>query len=439
MKQFDETWNKVIDMIKEEIPVISLETWIKPLTLLEVTDTKIIFKASTDYHKTLVETRYLDLIKTALKYVTSKEYDVSIILDDDNKEDNNKIISNMYGYSSTFLNPKYTFENFVIGNNSRFAHAACIASAESPTAAYNPLFIYGGVGLGKTHLMHAIGNFRIKNNPNTKVLYVTSERFLNDLINAISENKNEEFRLKYRNIDLLLIDDIQFIAKKERFQEEFFNTFNSLYEQGKQIVLTSDRPPKDINPLEERLRSRFEWGLIADIGMPDYETRLAILKKKVQNDKLVIDDRILEYIASKVDTNIRELEGTLNKIVAEASLTNKPVSLESALRAISHMSSSNNKTITAATIKECVSSYFNINVTELTTQSRVATTNLPRQIAMYLCRDVIKMSFPKISAEFGRKDHTTAMHAYEKINDSLKSDNDLKETVDNIKELWITK
>ncbi len=439
MKQFDETWDKVIDMIKEEIPVISLETWIKPLVLLEVTDTKLIFKASTDYHKTLVETRYIDLIRTALKYVTSKDYDVSIILDDETKEENNKIIANMYGYSSTFLNPKYTFENFVIGNNSRFAHAACIASAEAPTAAYNPLFIYGGVGLGKTHLMHAIGNFRLKNNPNTKVLYVTSERFLNDLINAISENKNEEFRLKYRNIDLLLIDDIQFIAKKERFQEEFFNTFNALYEQGKQIVLTSDRPPKDINPLEERLKSRFEWGLIADIGMPDYETRLAILKKKVQNDKLVVDDNILEHIASKIDTNIRELEGTLNKIVAEASLTNKPITLESALRAISHMSSSNNKTITASTIKECVSSYFDISVTDLTNQSRVAANTLPRQIAMYLCRDVIQMSFPKISAEFGRKDHTTAMHAYEKISEAIKGNGSLKETVDNIKELWITK
>lgn len=442
MKQFDQIWDKVIEMIKEEIPIISLDTWIKPLVLLDITDTKLIFKATTDYHKTLVETRYLDLIRTALKYVTSKDYEVSIILDDLEdtiKEENNKIISNMYGYSTTCLNPKYTFDNFVIGNNSRFAHAACIAAAEAPTAAYNPLFIYGGVGLGKTHLMHAIGNFRLKNNAQTKVLYVTSERFLNDLINAISENKNEEFRLKYRNIDLLLIDDIQFIAKKERFQEEFFNTFNALYEQGKQIVLTSDRPPKDINPLEERLKSRFEWGLIADIGMPDFETRLAILKKKVQNEKLVIDDIILEHVAMKIDTNIRELEGTLNKIVAEAALTNKPVTLETALRAISHMSSSNNKTITASTIKECVSSYFNIPVTDLTTQSRTAASTLPRQIAMYLCREVIQMSFPKISAEFSRKDHTTAMHAYEKISESIKEDVTLKETVDNIKELWITK
>lgn len=439
MEQFNHTWDKVIDMIKEEIPVISLETWIKPLILLDVTETKLIFKATTDYHKTLVETRYLDLIRTATKYVTSKDYDISIILDDETKDENSKIISNMYGYSTTCLNPKYTFENFVIGNNSRFAHAACIATAENPTPAYNPLFIYGGVGLGKTHLMHAIGNYKLKNNPNTKVLYVTSERFLNDLINAISENKNEEFRLKYRNIDLLLIDDIQFIAKKERFQEEFFNTFNALYEQGKQIVLTSDRPPKDINPLEERLRSRFEWGLITDIGTPEFETRLAILKKKVQNDKLVIDDNILEHVAMKIDSNIRELEGTLNKIVAEAALTNKPVTLETALRAISHMSSSNSKTITVSTIKECVSSYFDIPVTELTTQSRAANSTLPRQIAMFLCRDVIQMSFPKISAEFGRKDHTTAMHAYEKISQSLKSDVLLREAVDNIKELWITK
>jgi len=439
MKDFSEVWNKIIDVVKEEMPSISLDTWIKPLKIIDITDDKIILQATTEYQKSIIETRYFDLLKNGIKYATLKDYELSVILDMENKDENENI-SNMYGYSNTSLNPKYTFDTFVIGDNSRFAHAACVASAETSASQYNPLFIYGGVGLGKTHLLHAIGNFRIHLNPDAKVLYVTSERFLNDLVNALMANKNEEFRLKYRNIDLLLIDDIQFIAKKEKLQEEFFNTFNALYEQGKQIVLASDRPPKDIHPLEDRLKTRFEWGLIADIGMPDYETRLAILKKKVMLDKLIIDDNILEYIASKVDTNIRELEGTLNKIVAEASLINKPITLENALKAISHMSSSNNKTITASKIKEAVANYFEIPILELSNKSRVSTTTLPRQIAMYLCRELIQMSFPKISNEFGKKDHTTSMHAHEKIQKAIKDNHlEIKETVDNLKELLITK
>ena len=438
MKDFSEVWNKIIDVVKEEMPSISLDTWIKPLKIIDITDDKIILQATTEYQKSIIETRYFDLLKNGIKYATLKDYELSIILDMENKDENENI-SNMYGYSNTSLNPKYTFDTFVIGDNSRFAHAACVASAETSASQYNPLFIYGGVGLGKTHLLHAIGNFRIHLNPDAKVLYVTSERFLNDLVNALMANKNEEFRLKYRNIDLLLIDDIQFIAKKERCQEEFFHTFNTLYEQGKQIILTSDKPPKDINPLEERLKSRFEWGLIADIQPPEYETRLAILRKKAQSEKIVVDDDILAHIALKIDSNIRELEGTLNKVIAEASLTNSPITMQCALKAISHMSSSNLKLLTSSTIKESVAQYFDITVEELMKQSRSANITLPRQIAMYLCREMAKMSFPKIGADFGKKDHTTVMHACTKIEKEMKEKVETRQIVDNIKELLTNK
>lgn len=438
MDNFNELWEKTLEILKPEMPVISLDTWIRPLEFVSLNNNKIILKANNEYQKTIIDTRYIDLIKTAFKYLTNKDYDFSIILSDHAIEKQEENISNMYGYSNTCLNPKYTFDNFVIGNNTRFAHAACLAVAEAPSAAYNPLFIYGGVGLGKTHLMHAIGNFMMERNPNAKVLYVTSERFLNELVNAILENKNDEFRLKYRNIDLLLIDDIQFIAKKERCQEEFFHTFNTLYEQGKQIVLTSDKPPKDINPLEERLKSRFEWGLIADIGPPEYETRLAILRKKAQAEKIVIDDEILAHIALKIDSNIRELEGTLNKIIAEANLTNSPITMQSALKAISHMSSSNLKLITSSVIKETVARYFDITVEDLLKHSREASITQPRQIAMYLCREMANMSYPKISADFGKKDHTTVMHACSKIEKEIKDKVEVRQIVDNIKEMLTT-
>ncbi len=439
MNEFNKVWEKALEILKPEIPEISWNTWIEPLEMVNICNNKVIFKASSEFHKTTIDTRYIDLIRNALIIASNKNYDVSIILSEEAIEKEDKSLSNIYGYSNTYLNPKYTFDSFVIGNNTRFAHAACLAVAEAPSSAYNPLFIYGGVGLGKTHLMHAIGNFVIETDPSKKVLYVTSERFVNELINAIVENRNEEFRLKYRNIDLLLIDDIQFIAKKERCQEEFFHTFNTLYEQGKQIILTSDKPPKDINPLEERLKSRFEWGLIADIQPPEYETRLAILRKKAQSEKIVVDDDILAHIALKIDSNIRELEGTLNKVIAEASLTNSPITMQCALKAISHMSSSNLKLLTSSTIKESVAQYFDITVEELMKQSRSANITLPRQIAMYLCREMAKMSFPKIGADFGKKDHTTVMHACTKIEKEMKEKVETRQIVDNIKELLTNK
>ena len=314
--ELNELLTKAKELLKDETTKISYETWIKNLEIQSFDNDTIVLVASSSFQKESVQSRYNDLLTNTFNFITNKECTVNIISKDELQEDTMMNLSNdaSYGYSNSTLNPKYTFDTFVVGNNNRFAHAAALAVAEAPATSYNPLFIYGGVGLGKTHLMHAIGNSILRKNKNSNILYVTSEKFTNQLINAIKDNTSAQFRNKYRNIDVLLIDDIQFIAGKERIQEEFFHTFNTLHESGKQIILSSDRPPKDINLLEDRLKSRFEWGLIADISNPDYETRLAILRKKAQLDNIIIDDEILANIANRIDSNIRELEGTLNKL-----------------------------------------------------------------------------------------------------------------------------
>ena len=319
-----ELLTKAKELLKEEVTTISYETWIKGLEIQSVDDEKINLLVSNNFKKGVLQSKYLDLLTNTFNYLTGKECTVTILSREEleqasqNSEQYNSIqIEAPINYAAANLNPKYTFATFVVGNNNRFAHAAALAVAEAPAASYNPLFIYGGVGLGKTHLMHAIGNEILKNNHNSKILYITSEVFTNELINAIKDNSSDQFRNKYRNIDVLLIDDIQFIAGKDRVQEEFFHTFNTLHESGKQVILSSDKPPKDIQLLEDRLKSRFEWGIIADISNPDYETRLAILRKKAQLDSIIIDDEILSTIATRIDSNIRELEGALNKLTAK--------------------------------------------------------------------------------------------------------------------------
>jgi len=371
--------------------------------------------------------------------LTNKECSVIIIsLEARAKEQANTTIVNNYSNNSVMptnesLNPKYTFESFVVGNNNRFAHAASLAVAEAPATAYNPLFIYGGVGLGKTHLMHSIGNEILRNNKNSNILYVTSEKFTNQLVNAIRDNKTQQFRDKYRNIDVLLIDDIQFIAGKESSQEEFFHTFNTLHENGKQIIISSDRPPKDINLLEERLKSRFEWGLIADISSADYETRLAILRKKAQLDNILIDDNILATIATRIDSNIRELEGALNKLIARASLINSPITMEMAEWAINEIVTSKEKIISSSYIQETVAKYFNIDAKDLIGNKRSADVVFPRQIAMYLCRNIPQLSLPQIGKDFGNRDHTTVLHACNKIERELQENKNTKLIVDSVK------
>jgi len=328
------------------------------------------------------------------------------------------------------LNPKYKFDSFVIGNSNRFAHAACLAVAEAPAKAYNPLFIYGGVGLGKTHLMHAIGHYILQNNSKAKVVYVSSEKFTNELINSIKDDKNEEFRTKYRNIDVLLIDDVQFIGGKERTQEEFFHTFNALHENNKQIILSSDRPPKEIPTLEDRLRSRFEWGLIADIQAPDFETRIAILKKKADLETINIPNEVMVYIATKIKSNIRELEGALIRIVAFSSLTNREISIDLASEALKDIiSNRQSRQVTIELIQDIVANYYNLRIEDFKSPRRTRNIAYPRQIAMYLSRKLTDMSLPKIGEEFGGRDHTTVIHGYEKISECLKKDDSLKNAI----------
>ncbi len=441
--ELNELLTKAKELLKDETTKISYETWIKNLEIQSADNGNIILLASSTFQRDAIESRYHDLLTNTFNFITNKDCSVTIIAKDEVQESNlssssNSTIDTTSGYSNSTLNPKYTFDTFVVGNNNRFAHAAALAVAEAPATSYNPLFIYGGVGLGKTHLMHSIGNEILRKNRDSKILYVTSEKFTNHLINAIKDNKNEQFRTKYRNIDVLLIDDIQFIAGKERIQEEFFHTFNTLHESGKQIIISSDRPPKDIQLLEDRLKSRFEWGLIADISNPDYETRLAILRKKAQLDNIIIDDEILSNIATRIDSNIRELEGTLNKLIAKSSLTNSPITLEMAEKAINDIVSQQDKVISSDFIQETVAKYFNISAKELKGSKRSNDIAFPRQIAMYLCRNVAQMSLPQIGKDFGKRDHTTVMHACNKIEQEIKENQNTKLIVESVKNILLT-
>ena len=441
--ELNDLLTKAKELLKEETTTISYETWIKILEIQSAENGHNVLLTSSNFQKKIVLSKYLDLLTNTFNYLTGRECTVSIVSREEleaasnNSDPNSSVnIEAPINYATTNLNPKYTFSSFVVGNNNRFAHAAALAVAEAPASSYNPLFIYGGVGLGKTHLMHAIGNEILRNNKNSKILYVTSEVFTNQLINAIKDNTTDQFRTKYRNIDVLLIDDIQFIAGKERIQEEFFHTFNTLYESGKQIILSSDKPPKDISLLEDRLKSRFEWGIIADISNPDYETRLAILRKKAQLDNIIIDDEILTAIATRIDSNIRELEGTLNKIIATASLSpSKQITMEMTEKAINDIVSQQEKVISAEFIQETVAKYFNIDPQDLKGSKRSNDITFPRQIAMYLCRNVANMSLPQIGRDFGKRDHTTVMHACTKIEKDIKTNSNTKLIVESVKNI----
>ncbi|EKQ57785.1 MULTISPECIES: chromosomal replication initiator protein DnaA [unclassified Clostridium] len=434
-------WDKTLDIIKSELSEVSFNTWIKSCEPISISSDTLKISVPNSFTQDILDKRYKDLVANSIKAVCSKLYTIDFVImsesydKEDNKSNNNQSSKSIVvnDEMSSTLNPKYTFNSFVIGNSNRFAHAASLAVAESPAKAYNPLFIYGGVGLGKTHLMHAIGHYILDGNPNAKVVYVSSEKFTNELINAIKDDKNEEFRNKYRNVDILLIDDIQFIAGKERTQEEFFHTFNALHDANKQIILSSDRPPKEIPTLEDRLRSRFEWGLIADIQVPDFETRMAILKKKADVENLNVANEVMGYIATKIKSNIRELEGALIRIIAYSSLTNREVTVDLASEALKDIiSKKQGKHVTIDSIQDVVSSYFNLRVEDLKSQRRTRNVAYPRQIAMYLSRKLTDMSLPKIGEEFGGRDHTTVIHAYEKISENLKTDDSLQHTVNDI-------
>ena len=433
-------WNRAKELLKEETSIITYETWIQPLEIKSVNDNVIVLLATNPYQREKVENIYLDLITNTFNFITNKKCQIFIKLAMEDTEVLNPMpnIENNKVFLASGLNPKYTFNTFVVGGNNKFAQAAAMSVAETPGSKYNPFFIWGGVGLGKTHLMHAIGNQILRNNPNAKILYVTSENFMNQLINALKEQATEKFREKYRNIDVLLIDDIQFIADKRSTQEEFFHTFNALYEAGKQIVLSSDKPPKDIELLEERLKSRFDWGITADILAPDYETRLAILRKKTQLDNILINDDILSTIATRVDSNIRELEGILNKLVAKASLTNSPITMEMAERAINDIVTMQDKVISSEYVQEVVGKYFDVSPQDLKGSKRSNDVTFPRQIAMYLCRNVAQMSLPQIGNDFGKRDHTTVMHACNKIEKEIGTNSNTKLIVESVKKILLS-
>lgn len=436
----NELWIKVKDLLKEETTVITYQTWIQPLELKSINNNVVTLIASNPFQKDTIETRYLDLLTNTFNFVTNKKCNLLIRLKNEEEpiiNQNTPTTTNRTLINSG-LNPKYTFDTFVVGSNNKFAQAAAMGVADNPGSKYNPFFIYGGVGLGKTHLMHSIGNQILITNPNANILYVTSETFTNQLINALRDQATEKFREKYRNIDVLLIDDIQFIANKKSTQEEFFHTFNTLYESGKQIVLSSDKPPKDIELLEDRLKSRFDWGLIADISNPDFETRLAILRKKTLIDNIIIDDEILSTIATRVDTNIRELEGTLNKLIAKASLTNSPITMEMTEKAINDIVVNQDKVISSEYIQEVVGKYFSVSPADLKGSKRSSDVTFPRQIAMYLCRNVAQMSLPQIGNDFGKRDHTTVMHSCNKIENEIKTNSNTKLIVESVKKILLS-
>lgn len=427
-------WDKTLQLIKGELSRPSFNAFFKQIVPLKIYENDLILLVPNEFTKSILEDRYLTLIEGSINQLSLKKYNVKFVLNEseiENLEEEDRPAN--IKKSCPNLNPKYTFDTFVIGNSNRFAHAACVAVAESPAKAYNPLFLYGGVGLGKTHLMHAIGHHIISEKKDPKVAYVSSEKFTNELINSIKNDRNEEFRNKYRNVDILLIDDIQFIAGKEGTQEEFFHTFNALHEANKQIIISSDRPPKEIPTLEDRLRSRFEMGLITDIQAPDFETRIAILRKKAQMESIDVPNEVTTYIAKNIKSNIRELEGALTRVVAYSSLTNRSISFDLATEALKDIiTSSKTEEITVNRIKEKVSNVFNIKMEDFNSKKRTRSIAYPRQIAMYISRELTDLSLPKIGEEFGGRDHTTVIHAHDKISKDIQENEDIKAKIDKI-------
>ena len=420
----DEIYHKVVDIIKNEISPVAYSTWFHSVTPEKIENNTLYLRVPIEYTRDMILKKYKELLKSAVVTASQGEISEYDFLVDDRKNTPSVLdrFSNPSEEPST-LNKKYTFQNFVIGESNRFAHAAAVAVAESPAENYNPLFIYGGVGLGKTHLLHAIGNRIKENDPNKRVLYITSESFTNEFIDSIKSGQNNTFRDKLRNIDVLMVDDIQFIGGKEGTQEEFFHTFNHLYHNDKQIVLSSDRPPKDIRTLEERLRTRFEAGLMCDINAPDLETRIAILKKKTEEEDFPIDDEIIQFIASKIKSNVRELEGIFTRLVAMTKLSKQEITKEIAEDVIKVIIADNKKVKPGIeTVMVETAGYFNIDPGLLKSSSKKKEIVKARQVAMFLAREVLEMSLPKIGEEFGGRDHSTVMYSIDKIKETRQTD-----------------
>ena len=449
MEELKQKWDLIIQTLKEDYDItdMSFRTWIKPIQVYSVVGDKITLLIPENNNDSdgkglsynmrvgYIERKYLAAITLTIAEIMGREYDVTLMSSIDkekiDKKQKQKDTSASKNNNIQNLNPNYTFETFVIGNNNNLAHAASLAVAETPGEVYNPLFIYGGVGLGKTHLMQAIAHFIIKTKPELKVLYVTSETFTNELIDSVKNQKNSEFREKYRNIDVLLIDDIQFIIGKESSQEEFFHTFNALYQDRKQIVISSDRPPKEMETLSERLRTRFEMGLPVDIQIPTYETKMAILNKKAELGGYDIPYEVKDYVATHIKSSIRELEGALTKLSAFAKLSSNPITVEFAEEALKDLiSPDSRREITPELIIDIVAEHFNIKSEDILSQKRSADIVYPRQIAMYLCRQMTTNTVQSLGKAFGNRDHTTILHGADKINKMVISDENTKSTID---------
>lgn len=437
MMNASELWSSTCKILKEELNSVSYETWIvtalKPYAVIG--GTLMLESVSPLMYDTGVK-RYLSQIQTAVSTAAGKALAVEVLGGEDLRARVNELEAKHNGNTLAMLNPKYTFDTFVVGTSNRFAHAVSLAVAEVPAKAYNPLFIYGGVGLGKTHLMHAIGHYAHELYPDMKILYITSEDFTNQLIGAMQNNANQAFRARFRNVDILMVDDIQFIAGKHGTEEEFFHTFNHLREAGKQIIMTSDKPPKEIAKLEERLCSRFEGGLIADIQRPDFETRLAILRKKAEFEHLLVGEDILALIAEKIDTNVRELEGSLTRLTAYSSLTRRPIDMQLAREALRELfSHSESRRISCDIIQDAVATYYGITIEDLQSPRRNHEITVPRQIAMYLTREMMGLSLTKIGDAFGGRHYTTVMSSIDKVEDSIKQSPSLASLLDDIRRL----
>ena len=448
MDYIKENWGKIKETVKNEYELssISFNTWIAPLKYHETVEDMIYIIIPSDQGMSLsyISSKYSKFFKVTISEMFDHDYDVTFILEKDVKA-GNSIESESHltkpafniNYENANLNPKYKFDTFVVGSNNKFAHSASLAVAENPGEVYNPLYLYGGPGLGKTHLMHSVGHFILEQNPDMKVLYVTSEDFTNEVIESIRSGNAasmSKLREKYRNVDVLMVDDVQFIIGKESTQEEFFHTFNALHSARKQIILSSDKPPKEMETLEERFRSRFEWGLIADIQAPDYETRMAILQKNADSCDMNIDEEVIKYIATNIKSNIRELEGAFNKIIAAAKLNKVELTLPLAEEALKDVIYPNKpKEITPSYIINVVADHFGIKPEDITSQKRNSEFALPRQLVMYLCRTMTDMSLKNIASLLNKKDHTTIMHGCDKIENELKTNEELKNKVDIIK------
>ena len=439
-----ENWEMIKQTIHTEYDLtnISYNTWIEPLQFYDVKDDTVYIQIPTGQAHALnyISNKYSNYFKVTISEMMDHDYDISFILEKEKAADTNTDLKspssniNNINYEQANLNPKYKFDTFIVGNNNKFAHSACLAVAESPGNAYNPLFIYGGAGLGKTHLMHSIGHFILEQNPNMKVLYVTSESFTNEVIESIRSGNATamtKLREKYRTVDVLMIDDIQFIIGKESTQEEFFHTFNVLHSAGKQIVLSSDKPPKEMETLEERFRSRFDWGLIADIQPPDYETRMAILRKNAEACNKPVDDEIFKYIATNIKSNIRELEGALTKLSAFATLSHSPITVEFAEETLKDLISPDaKKEVTPELIIQIVADHFGISPADILSSKRSADIVYPRQITMYLCRQMTNVALQGIGKALGNRDHTTIIHGADKIAKEVLVNETTKNTVD---------